>query len=139
MHNHHDKRRSGSMALAFLMGTCITILVGGYMLFGPQGQRRRDAIQKFVDDAEEKLLHKMYEIKDMSKEAYESLVDEVIGSYQDVKELTERQVKHMKARLKSRYEEIKKRAHESADQARKETDELQKRGNAQSSNNNTPL
>ena len=112
--------------MAFAVGAAVALLVGGYTLFGQKGRKRRDALQDWIDDVEEKILDKVEGLKDLTKEKYEMIVDEIISSYEDAKDFTTSQAKRLSARFKSRYREIREMARESARVARRKTEKLEK-------------
>gem|GEM_PF-2577860 len=113
----------GKTLFAFIMGGLTVAAVGGYMLFGSEGRRRRIQAEAWIDDAQDMIRERASKISDLSRSAYDAIVDEVMQSYGETRDMTQAQLRRTAARLKSKYYDISERARESARQAQEEVDE----------------
>ena len=125
-HTHHrDHSSGGKVFAAFLTGAAIALLASGYLLYGPGGRRRRDELEHWLEDAKGKVATRIADLKEVTQASYNTIVDEVLADYAVAKDLSQWQARRLAARLKARYNEVRQYARESAEQARRETEEME--------------
>lgn len=121
---YRDHSSGGKVFAAFIMGAAVALLASGYLLYGPGGRRRRDELEHWLEDAKGKIAERMSDLKNVTQASYNAIVDEVLVDYAVAKDLTQWQARRLAARLKARYNEMREYARESAEQARRETEEM---------------
>lgn len=93
----------------FLKGLAIGLIAGGVtgILLAPKsGKETRKDITNYLDDFQDKLIGKIGDIKDFTKEKYGSVVDEVVEGYQKLN-LDAGQKEEIKKELKNCFYKIK--------------------------------
>jgi len=74
-----------------------------------KGKKAKKEIEKLAKDFKKDLLAKVKKIKEISKEKYEKIVDELSDFYLRVKKVKEEDLKEIVAFLKSKWPQIEKK------------------------------
>lgn len=91
----------------FLFGALTGVIVG--ILFAPKaGTSTRETIRRSYFEMKDKILENLSQIKDITKETYDNVVNSVVKGYEDAKVLTSDEAAEIKQELKSGYSRIKK-------------------------------
>lgn len=117
------ERTSGKLLAAFVAGAAVVLAAGGYLFYGPKGRKHRRELEHWIDDAKEDMLDRMAELKDVSRQTYNTIVDEVVEDYSLAKDLTKAEAQRLGTRFKARYREMKEMARDAARDARREASE----------------
>ena len=81
---------------------------GTYFLTGKRGQANREKIAAWTLKMKGEILEKMRQMKDVNKEAYHALVDEVGQRYERVGRVSAAEMRHLKTELKGAWVHISK-------------------------------
>lgn len=122
-HAYAMSRGGGRSALPFIAGIAATMIVGGYMLFGPQGRRNRRGVDRFIKRAKYEILDKMDQAGDVTEEQYHKIVDEVSARYDSLKETGEDTASSVSSYFSERWGEMKEAASRARDEVRDELEE----------------
>lgn len=113
MANNHGCANCNSKAHKAAWGVGLAALVtataGAYFLYGTKkGAKTRKQIKGWMLKAKGEVLEKMEDMKDMSAEAYEKVIDEVQAKYKAVKNIDKKDLEAFGKELKSHWKDIKK-------------------------------
>lgn len=134
---HHDKHHdsyvgkdymaghTGKSVLPFVVGIAATVLVGGYVLFGPEGRRNRRNVDRYIKRAKYQILDKMEHLEDVTEDQYHKIVDEVMAKYGSVKEIGGDKWQLVSDRFKDRWNEMREAAREARDDVKRELEEAE--------------
>lgn len=111
MQNNND---NGKALLAFLAGAAAAAAVGGYYLYGPNGRRHRQDTEDFIESTKERIIERLDEAGDWSREAYERAVDEVTHDARLVRRVGSAKARALGKRFKSKWQELKAEAESAA-------------------------
>ncbi len=81
---------------------------GTYFLTGKRGEKNREKIAAWTLKMKGEVLEKMKGLKEMNKENFDALVDEVGARYERVERVSAAEMKHLKAEVKSAWAHISK-------------------------------
>ncbi|MCX6763697.1 MAG: hypothetical protein NTZ97_03115 [Candidatus Moranbacteria bacterium] len=82
---------------------------GIYFLYGTKkGAKTRKQIRGWMLKAKGEILEKMENMKDLSEEAYDKIIDEVSAKYKVVKSIDKKDLEQFAKELKSHWKDIKK-------------------------------
>jgi len=123
--HHHNHSSPGKVIAAFLAGAAVAVAAGGYLLYGPEGRRRRDAVEDWLDEVKDEVQQRLAKVKNATQTSYDALVDEVLESYAAARDLSGWQARRLAARFKARYRKIQDLARDAARRAREETEDLE--------------
>lgn len=91
---------------AALIGALAGIITG--ILIAPRsGKETRDVLYAKYSDIKDDLMEKLGEVKNITKENYGQIVDEVILKYQKSKRISEEEAEKFKEDLKAGFNKIK--------------------------------
>ncbi|MDE2293521.1 MAG: hypothetical protein KGL53_15675 [Elusimicrobia bacterium] len=79
-----------------------------YFLTGERGKKNREMIAAWTLDMKAEVLEKLKKMKDVNREAYNRLVDEVALRYQRVGRVSASEMRHLKGELKGAWGHIRK-------------------------------
>jgi gas vesicle protein len=79
-----------------------------YFLTGKRGAENREKIAAWTLKMKAEVLEKMKKMKDIDKEKYHALVDEVAKRYERVGRVSAEEMKHLTAEVKSAWTHISK-------------------------------
>lgn len=103
--------------MAFLAGAATAVIAGGYFLYGPQGRRHRWQTERFIEDTKSRILERMEGARDLSQDAYNRIVDEVVSDTDLAKRLGRAKAMRLAQKFKTRWQEMRAKAQQAADQA----------------------
>lgn len=98
-----NKKKGGAAVVGVGLGVAVVsaLALGTYLLYGEQGAKNRKKAKAWMLKAKGEVLEEVEGLKEMSLEAYESLVHAVMGKYAKMKDVDaedlEKLVKELKA------------------------------------------
>jgi gas vesicle protein len=85
--------------------------VGGYFLYGSKdAEKNRAKVKSWMLKAKADVLESLENVKHMSREEYEELVDTVANAYADVQNATKKDLREFKQEMKAHWNAIEKNA-----------------------------
>ncbi len=94
-----------------VLAAALGALVGGIagILFAPKsGKETRGDIKKAVERATAEIREKAEEVRDLTVEKYQAIVDEVTEEYQELRELGAEKLGEIRENLYKNYQKVKK-------------------------------
>jgi hypothetical protein len=119
MHGHKHTH-PGGMLLAFVAGAAAALAAGAYYLYGPDGRQHKRTLDRGMDRLKRELASRMNEVSDLTQDAYEDLVDDVLKRYGLAKKLGKERTARLSAMLKKRWDEMKEAAERAKRDAERE-------------------
>ncbi len=107
----------GKLLLAFVAGAATTAAVGGYYLYGPRGRQHRQQIEETIGLTQKRILQRMQDMGDWSRETYNSVVDEATHDADLVRRIGQARAQRLAQRFKRRWREMRDQAENAAGQA----------------------
>jgi gas vesicle protein len=90
----------------FFFGALAGFIAG--VLFAPKsGRRTREAMRSYYFEMKDQILENLPQIKDITKETYDNVVNSVVTGYEEARLVTSSEAVQIKNELKSGYERIK--------------------------------
>jgi len=90
----------------FLFGALTGAVLG--ILFAPKsGRTTRESMRTYYFEMKDNILENMSQIKDITKETYENVVNSVVKGYEEAKVVTSEEAAQIKHELKSGYNRVK--------------------------------
>lgn len=83
--------------------------LAGVLLAPKSGEETRKELAKFVDSTKENLAKKLQEVKNLTQQEYDRLVDLVVKESGETWDVAEDDLGQLRTDLKTRYDEVKKR------------------------------
>jgi len=71
------------------------------------GIKTQETMRRYYSEMKDNIQENMGEIKDITRETYENVVDSVVAAYEQSKIITSREASRIKEELKSGYERMK--------------------------------
>lgn len=101
-----------------IIGASIAVVAiaaaGTYFLTGKRGEKNREMIAAWTLKMKGEVLEKMHDLKEINKETFEAMVDEIAARYERVERVSASEMKHLTGEIKSAwshiYKQIKKAA-----------------------------
>ncbi len=115
-------KKSESHAGAKVLGTLgvAAAVVGAYLLYGSKdGAKRRDNVRSWVLKMKGEVLEKIEDVKEVTEEKYNNIVDEVAAKYKAAQNVDLSELGGVVDELKSHWENIKEQFAEGEKKARK--------------------
>ena len=106
MSQHEESTKSHAWGVALLAGMTAGIAAGMF-LKSDKGQEMTEDAKKQAKVLHKQLLKKVKNLKVLSKEKYEDLVDDLIEQYRHTKELAESQIHDMRERLMDQWDNVR--------------------------------
>jgi len=123
-HQPYDYRGGGSSEFsAFVAGIITTALVGGYLYFGPNARKNRRKTEAWMLRAKADLMEKTEDIKDMTQERYEKIVDEISGKYGAMKEVGVDKAERFAGEVRGRWNSLKAEAARREEEMREDAED----------------
>lgn len=97
-----SEKIAGGIALAAIAAAAT------YFLTGKRGKENREKIAAWTLKMKGEVLEKMKKMKDLNKEAYHALVDEVAVRYERAERVSAAEMKHLKDEVKGAWSHIGK-------------------------------
>lgn len=94
---------------SFIKGAAAGLILGiisGILLAPKSGKETREDIQQFFNQMQEKLIKKIGQMKDFSREKYSELVEETVDNYRNL-HLSSEKIDEIKDELKKSFYKIK--------------------------------
>lgn len=98
------KKSKGGVGKAVAIGAGVAALAAGaYFFFGPNGKKNRKVTSEWMDKMKSDIVKKLESMKDVTKDAYDKVVDSValayttIGGKKEVTKLSKELKKHWKS------------------------------------------
>ena len=111
--NGVDKKTSnaGKVAgvLGLLAGAAVAI-AAGYYFYGKGGRQHRKEAAAWTKKAKLEILEKIKQMKDVSQEAYDKVVEGVLAKYKLIKNIDLKELQNFGDELKAHWAEISKEA-----------------------------
>ncbi len=80
------------------------------ILFAPKsGQETREDVKQFVEHSKEKIASKVKEVRDLTREQYDRIVDIVVDEGGKTVDVAKEDLSQLKSDLKARYDAVKER------------------------------
>lgn len=95
-------------ALAIGLGATAVAAAAAYFLTGERGEKNRKKIKAWAEEAKNELVKELKGLKQVSKDSYAEMVDEVVGRYKATKGATPRELSALKKELKAHWRNITK-------------------------------
>lgn len=84
--------------------------LGAYFLYGKNGGSNRAKVSGWMLKMKGEVLEKAEEFKEINKEEYQKIVDEVTAHYSKLGKVSEEELKHLAQELKDAWENVKQAA-----------------------------
>lgn len=104
-------RDSSHSAFAFLAGLILGI-AAGIFIQSERGQEIQDDTLRMAQRLQRRIMRKLGTVKDLTRETYEKMVDEVLDRYARTRDVAAEELKELKERLLEQGEEIRLRLKE---------------------------
>lgn len=91
-----------------IVGLVAAAAAVGYFLYGPKGEKNRKKLKGWMLKMKGEVLEKVESLKEVNKEAYEKIVDQVGEKYKKLKDISEDEVESLSKKLKSHWAGIQK-------------------------------
>lgn len=99
-----DKKK----AIGTGIGIAALAAIGTYFLAGKRGVRNREAIKGWTLKMKGEVLEKVEKVKQLDKDDYEKIVDEVAERYGKLEKVGAAELKRLTAEMKKAWEHIRK-------------------------------
>ena len=116
-------RPGGSALFAFLAGVSTAMLIGGYYLFGPNGQRNRMKTDRWIRRVRYEILQKMDALEDITEQQYHKIVDDVLSRYHSFKEISKEKMDRVSEDFRGKWLEMREAARRAKEEARTELED----------------
>ncbi|HBA59471.1 MAG TPA: hypothetical protein DCZ92_01340 [Elusimicrobia bacterium] len=90
------------------IGVAAVAALGTYLLYGKRGEKNRQLVAGWMLKLKGEVLEKVEEIKDLNKEEYYKIVDEVSGRYARLGKVGATELKHLTVELKNAWLHLNK-------------------------------
>ena len=90
------------------VGLAAIAAAGAYFLYGKRGAKNREKISGWALKMKGEVLEKMEKLKEIDREAYYRLVDEIAQRYGRLKRVSASELQHMTEELKGAWTHISK-------------------------------
>ena len=118
---YHNRAKTHKVPfIAFLAGVFITLAAGGYYLFGPQGERHRREVDRWLKRARYEIIQRMERIENITEEQYRKIVDEVAEKYATMKGYGQEKAALLRDTFRRKWTEMKEAARQAREEAEAE-------------------
>lgn len=122
----NKKEKSGVGAGMVVAGLVAAAAAGAYWLSTPKGKRARMQMKGWMIKAKGEVIERLEDAKDINREVYEKIVDEVAESYRKLKRVDVKELGILVDELKDQWEVIKKEAAKDAKVGKKSSAKVKK-------------
>lgn len=91
---------------SFLFWT-LTGFIAGVLLAPKSGKETRESMRKYYFEMKDQILEDLSQIKDITKDTYEKVVNSVVKGYEEARLVTSEEASQIKNELKDGYTKIK--------------------------------
>lgn len=91
-----------------IVGLVAATSVAGYFLYGPKGGKNRKKLKGWMLKMKGEVLEKVESLKEVNKDIYEEIVDQVTDKYKKAKDISEKEVEELSKKFKSYWSSIQK-------------------------------
>jgi gas vesicle protein len=91
---------------SFLLWT-LTGFIAGLLLAPKSGKETRESMRKYYFEMKDQILENLSQIKDITKDTYENVVNSVVKGYEEARLVTSGEASQIKNELKDGYTRIK--------------------------------
>lgn len=88
------------------LGVAALAALGTYLMYGERGEKNRQLVAGWVLKMKGEVLEKVEEIKDLNKDEYYKIVDEVSARYAKLGKVGAEEMKHLTKELKNAWEHL---------------------------------
>jgi gas vesicle protein len=88
------------------IGAAALAALGTYLMYGERGEKNRQLVAGWILKMKGEVLEKVEEIKDLNKEEYYKIVDEVSARYAKLGKVGAGELKHLNGELKKAWEHL---------------------------------
>lgn len=121
------EKTSSAVKAAGVLGlaTGAATVAAGYYFFGKSGKEHRKEAGNWAKKAKVEMLEKIKQMKDVSKDAYQGALEDVLAKYQEIKGIDPKELKKFGQELMAHWDKISKDAAKlgSKDHAKKSVEE----------------
>jgi hypothetical protein len=107
--NKKNNNKAVGVGIA-IAGIAAAAAAGAYYLSTPEGKKKRKEIRGWMLKAKGEVMERLEDVKEINKETYEKIVDEVVGGYKKLKQVDAKELGMLALELKSQWEDIKTEA-----------------------------
>lgn len=115
MHNmdtmNHAGRRSPAVGVALIAGL-VAGVAAGLFLRSEKGQGMTEEAKRRAKRLQRELWRKLREVKELSKEKYEEIVNDLVIQYTQTKALAENELKRLKEYLMDQWDDVREQLKE---------------------------
>lgn len=115
MHNmdtmNHAGRRSPAVGVALIVGL-VAGVAAGLFLRSEKGQGMTEEAKRRAKRLQRELWRKLREVKELSKEKYEEIVNDLVIQYTQTKALAENELKRLKEYLMDQWDDVREQLKE---------------------------
>ncbi|KAF0126059.1 MAG: Uncharacterized protein FD189_1388 [Elusimicrobia bacterium] len=102
--------KKSTKAISTGVGIAALAALGAYFLTGKRGEKNRELIAGWTLKMKGEVLEKAEKLKELNKEAYEKIVDDVTRRYERVGRAGAAELKNIKSELKDAWRHVGKAA-----------------------------
>ncbi|MEX0910419.1 MAG: hypothetical protein WDZ73_01555 [Candidatus Paceibacterota bacterium] len=100
-----NKKSGFGTKLALGVGA-IAAIAGGYLLYGPEGEKNRKQIKSWMIKARGDMLSEIEKMKDVTKGNYDLAVEKIVAKYAKLKDVGEKDAVMLKKDLQKYWKHI---------------------------------
>lgn len=113
-----NKNSKNKMGIGVGMGMAALAGAAAYYFYGSKkGKERRDAVKNWTIGMKDEVMARFRELKEINKEAYENIVDEVSERYKKMKDVDAAELVALVATIKNYWDSISKKIYEESKNA----------------------
>lgn len=103
----NKKKGQSNLGTGVALGAgLIATLVGGYFLYGPNGNKNRKQIKAWSLKAKGEVLSEIEKMKEVTSEKYDSAVEKVMSKYAKLKDIDASEIEGLKKDLKKYWKNV---------------------------------
>ncbi len=91
-----------------IVGLVAATVATGYFLYGPKGDKNRKKLKGWMLKMKGEVLEKVESLKEVNKDIYEEIVNQVTDKYKKAKNISEKEVEELSKKLKGHWSSIQK-------------------------------
>ncbi len=91
-----------------LVGIVAATAAASYFLYGPKGKENKEKLKGWMLKMKGEILEKLESLKEINKENYDKIINQVTEKYKKAKNISEKEVEQLAKKLKSYWSNIEK-------------------------------